>query len=112
SKRVESTERLAEPDPFADQPLGKSESEVAQLLKRHPNSDADYDHWFSVLAALHHELGDAGRALAYEWSASSAKHTDEKFDTTWNSLGRFKGKPLTLRSLIKAEQKAEPTDAD
>lgn len=87
-------------DPFADQPVGKSESEVAQLLKRHINNDADYDHWFKVLAAVHHELGDAGRELAYEWSASSAKHDDATFETKWASLGRYQGRMVTLRSLM------------
>lgn len=95
-------------DPFADQPVGKSESEVARLLEQHPNADADYDRWFKVLAAVHHELGDAGRELAYEWSSSCAKHTDEKFDTTWDSLGRYTGKQVTLRSLLKTERAATP----
>lgn len=88
-------------DPFDAQPVGKSEPEVARLLKQLPNEDADYDWWFNVLAAVHHELGDAGRELAYEWSCASQKHTDEKFDRTWGSLGRFRGKPVTLRLLMK-----------
>lgn len=92
-------------DPFADQPIGKSESEVRDLLARHSNEEADYDHWFKVLAAVHHELGDAGRDMAYEWSASAAKHTDEKFDTTWHSLGRYTGKQVTLRSLLRMEER-------
>jgi len=91
----------ASDDPFADQPVGKTEPEVARLLRAHPNGDASYEHWFNVIAAVHHELSDAGRDLAYEWSSSSAKHTDEKFDTTWNSLGRYTGRPVTLRSLLK-----------
>ena len=91
----------ASDDPFADQPVGKTEPEVARLLRAHPNGDASYEHWFQVLAALHHELADAGRELAYEWSSSSAKHTDEKFELTWNSLGRYTGRPVTLRSLLK-----------
>jgi len=91
----------ASDDPFEDQPVGKTEPEVARLLRAHPNGDASYEHWFNVIAAVHHELSDAGRDLAYEWSSSSAKHTDEKFDTTWNSLGRYTGRPVTLRSLLK-----------
>jgi len=105
---------LEEGDDFAAyaQPVGKSDKEVAALLARHPNDEADYDHWFSVLAAVHHELGDAGRELALEWSASSAKHADEKFDTTWNSLGRYTGRQITLRSLLKpAEPEHKPRAA-
>jgi KaiC/GvpD/RAD55 family RecA-like ATPase len=107
-ERVRSDTPAAD-DPFAGhtQPVGKTEPEVARLLRAHPNGDASYEHWFQVLAALHHELADAGRELAYEWSSSSSKHTDEKFDTTWNSLGRYTGRPVTLRSLLKGT-KPEP----
>lgn len=93
-------------DPFADQAVGKSESEVVSLLACHENADSDYDHWFSVLAAVQHELGDEGRDVAYDWSSSSAKHTDEKFNTTWNSLGRYTGRQITLRSLLKGHTSA------
>jgi KaiC/GvpD/RAD55 family RecA-like ATPase len=100
-------------DPFADQPVGKSETEVRDLLARHPNEEADYDHWFKVLAAVHHELGEAGEDIARAWSTEAHKHTDEKFDTTWNSLGRYTGRQLTLRSLLKGEKPApEPTESD
>lgn len=111
----QSARMLETRDDFAayTEPVGKSELEVVQLLKRHPNNEADYDHWFAVLAAVHHELGDAGREAAYEWSSSSFKHTDEKFDTTWNSLGRYTGRQITLRSLLKMNpEKGEPTEAD
>lgn len=115
--RTTAADRVEKPltdDPFVDQPVGKSDSEVASLLARHPNADSDYDHWFKVLAAVHHELSDAGRELAYEWSSSSSKHTDEKFDTTWNSLGAYTGRQITLRSLLKDDKPtlAEPTAAD
>jgi hypothetical protein len=50
---------------------------------------------------VHHETDGAGRELAYAWSSSSPKHTDERFDTTWNSLGRSGARPVTLRTLLK-----------
>jgi hypothetical protein len=87
-------------DVYVD-PVGKSESEVAVLLGGHANDDADYDHWFQVLAAVHHELGDAGREIAHDWSSTSAKHREEKFELTWGSLGRYTGRQVTLRSLLK-----------
>jgi hypothetical protein len=98
-------------DPFAEQPVGKTESEVAGLLRRHPNNEADYDHWFAVLCGVHHELGDAGRELAHEWSSSSSKHAEEKFDTTWNSLGRYTGRQTTLRTVFAfaGKELANPT---
>ena len=101
-------------DPFDDQPVGKTEQEVARLLARHPNNEADYDHWFAVLAAVNHELGDVGRELALEWSSSSTKHVDEKFEKTWESLGRYTGRQITLRSVFAfaGKEPDEPTAAD
>lgn len=93
-------------DPFDSQPVGATPAEVAAVLKRIPNSDLDYmGGWFPVLCAVHHELGDAGRELAHEWSVSSAKHTDERFDKTWNSLGSYKGRMSTYRSLLAMADK-------
>jgi hypothetical protein len=107
---VVSTERTGstDDDPFDAQPVGKTESEVAALLKRHPNDGASYDHWFRVLCGVHHELGDAGRELAYAWSAACAKHSDEKFDKTWASLGSYKGRMSTLRSVMAGAAKELP----
>ncbi len=108
------TPRDSSDDPFDAQPVGKAATEVEALLARHPNNEADYDHWFKVLAAVHHELDADGEDLARAWSASSAKHTEEKFELTWNSLGAYTGRQITLRSLLKGEKQAapEPTEAD
>jgi RecA-family ATPase len=96
-------------DPFAAhvEPVGKGVEEVRALLARHPNAEADYDHWFQVLAAVHHELGEEGEDVARAWSTEAHKHTDAKFDLTWNSLGRYTGRQVTLRSLLKGEKPAE-----
>lgn len=94
-------------DPFVDRPpVGKEAHEVEALLARHPNNEADYDHWFKVLAAVHHELGDAGEDIARAWSTESHKHTDEKFELTWNSLGSYSGRQLTLRSVMALDKSA------
>jgi hypothetical protein len=100
-------------DPFGGQPVGKSYREVEALLARLPNDDADYDSvWFPTLAAVHHELGAEGEDLARVWSAKAGKHTDERFDQTWNSLGRYEGPKRTLRSIMKqvAEKKLPPLE--
>ncbi len=90
----------ADADPFAAhaQPVG---CDVPALLARIPNADCDYDRWFQVMAAVHHETGGEGREIAYQWSTQSAKHTDERFDTCWGSLGRSGARPVTIRSLLK-----------
>jgi hypothetical protein len=97
-------------DPFAEhkQPVGKTYREVEALLKRLPNDNADYDSvWFPTIAAVHHELGEEGEDLARAWSAKAEKHTDARFDITWNSLGRYTGPQRTLRSLLKGQPPKE-----
>lgn len=84
--------------------------DVAATLSRIPNADVDYDRWFTVLAAVHHETDGGGRELAYEWSCRSAKHTDERFNTTWNSLGRSSARPITLRTLLKDAKPKAPDE--
>lgn len=109
---VEITPRaFVEIDPFGNQPLGKASGEVRELLLAHSNADVDYEDWFRIIASVHHELGEDGREIAHEWSSSSVKHTDERFDISWNSLGRYTGRSVTLRSLLKGKsQKSIPED--
>lgn len=94
--------------PLADDPFlaeahktDLSLDQVKWVLNKTPNDNLDYDKWFNVLSAVHHQLDDAGRDLAYEWSSSSGKHTDEKFELTWGSLGRYTGAQATMRALLK-----------
>ncbi len=87
-------------DPFA-QHAAPTGVDVGALIARIPNDDCDYERWFTVLAAVHHETRGKGREIAYQWSTRSGKHTDERFDTTWNSFGRNAGRPITLRTLLK-----------
>jgi hypothetical protein len=110
---MEENQRVSD-DPFAAHaaPVGKAAHEVEALLARHPNNEADYDHWFKVLAAVHHELGDAGEDIAHAWSTESHKHTDEKFELTWNSLGSYTGRQVTLRSLLKEDKAVAPPVGD
>lgn len=94
-------------DPFAAH-IAPTGVDVPSLLAKIPNDDCDYDRWFTVLAAVHHETAGAGRETAYQWSSASSKHTDERFDTTWNSLGRTNARPVTLRTLLKEAKPVAP----
>jgi P4 family phage/plasmid primase-like protien len=49
----------------------------------------DRGEWIKVLAALRHELGEEGREVAEEWSASwtDGKHDPDAFDKAWRSIG-------------------------
>jgi bifunctional DNA primase/polymerase-like protein/primase-like protein len=52
-------------------------------------SPDDYDNWFTCLAALKNDLGEAGRALALEWT-EAGKREDlqsrriDRFDAKWD----------------------------
>jgi hypothetical protein len=91
-------------DPFAAHAprTNLSPTQVEWVVKRLENTElTDYDEWFNTLCAIHHQLGEDGRDLAYEYSTKSPKHTDEKFDLSWGSLGRYTGPVATFASLLK-----------
>jgi Bifunctional DNA primase/polymerase, N-terminal/Primase C terminal 2 (PriCT-2) len=46
-------------------------------------ANCSYDVWFKVLCALKNEFGEAGRAVAHEWSITGAKHNDSDFNSQW-----------------------------
>jgi AAA domain/Primase C terminal 2 (PriCT-2)/Bifunctional DNA primase/polymerase, N-terminal len=97
-------ERPVADDPFAAHapPTDLTPKEAEWVVKHLENTDAtDYDEWFNTLCAIHHQLQEDGRDLAYEYSTRSSKHTDEKFELTWASLGRYTGAAATFASLLK-----------
>lgn len=124
SPAQESSERpVANDDPFAADapPANLTRVQVEWVLSKTENEDVDYDRWLTVLSAVNHELGDDGEDVARTWSASSPKHTDEKFDLTWSSLGRYTGAQTTMRTLLKETgqppapehpSRSRPTDDD
>ncbi len=82
-----------EDDPFAimdliKEPVGLTDDQIKRVLP--VNEDLDYDEWVEVLATISHECQyddpDRGHDLAYDWSAASDKHDDEKFEKTWRSF--------------------------
>jgi len=81
----------------APQP-GEDGHKVPDLLKWIPNNDEGYNHWFNIVSAVKHELGDAGHGDAYQWSAQAPKHDDAKFQKTWDSIQRSEGR--TIGTLI------------
>lgn len=80
--------------------VGFTYAQGEELAKRLPNDDADYEAWLSTLCAFHHEYGEDGEDLALQWSQKSPKHDHDKFQSTWESLGRYTGRQATLRTLI------------
>lgn len=114
---AERADRLAD-DPFASEapPTDLTREQVQWVLNKLPNADLDYDRWFNVMSAVHHQLGEDGEELVREWSSASGKHTDEKFNLTWNSLGRYTGPLATMRVLLKETgqppRPAKPLDGE
>lgn len=82
------------------------------LVLNDAEADVSYEDWLNIIAGIYHETdgSEEGKTLAYEWSAQSAKHVDEKFEKSWNSLD-IEGKgiaPVTFRFvLLKAKVKAD-----
>ncbi len=101
-------------DPGTD-PLGLSEDELRELVRKIPNTDAPYEGegltWLNIMAAVHHETdgSEAGEEIAYEWSDRSGKHTNERFEKTWNSFGKTLRVPVTARLLVKLAKEADNT---
>jgi len=64
--------------------------------------DCDYDTWFKVLCALHHEYGDIGFHLAEKWSqGSSNKYKANHFRQQWKSITQHQSKrPITIGTLF------------
>ena len=91
------------------------EDELEKLVMSIPNHDGiPYEvgrsqsalGWFEMLAAIHHQTGSSerGRQIAYQWSTRAPKHTDERFDKTWNSFHDDvdqRRRPMTARYIKK-----------
>jgi hypothetical protein len=85
--------------------LPEKKVEVTRLALKHiSNNDLHYDDWFKVGMCLA-QLGEDGRQLFHEWSATSKKYdqqtTDQKFDSFKPASELEKGKGLSLGSLFK-----------
>lgn len=66
------------------------------------------DTWLNILAAIHYELGEAGRTLAHEFSAQSTKYDGPTVDRHYDSFKRTGGRVTTGRTLTKLATKDSP----
>lgn len=120
SVSVERQGVVGEQDPFAAhaEPVHDlSRSQIEWVVSRIRNDEADYDRWFSVLCAIHHQIGDDGLELARTFSEKSSKHNAEVFEAKYASIGAYTGPMATLRSFLKEtgqppKGKPEPTASD
>lgn len=80
------------------------------LVANDADADVSYEDWLNVIAGIYHETdgSEDGKTIAYEWSAQSAKHVDEKFEKSWRSLD-VTGKgisPITFRFVLRRAKDA------
>ena len=95
-----------EDDPFISD-KAKVDLTAEQLLKKlHsvPNAD-DYDTWFHIGMALHHQFDGAeeGLMMWHEWSANASNYDMDALDEKWPTF-EIEGKkrePITARFIIK-----------
>ena len=96
--------------PRCDVPL----SESSDLLSYVDNDGIgqDYSFWLGVGMALHHEYSgtpDEAAALALwkSWGNASNKNDPKQYDYKWESFGKLRGQPTTLRWLLKIAHQAK-----
>jgi len=95
-------------------PKGLAADRLRGMLSR-LDPDCDYHEWTKVCAALHHETEGAewGLDLWDEWSAGGSKYKSRAdLAGHWNSFGNYKGRPVTVQSLISMSGGVSADDFD
>jgi len=87
-------------------------AEMVELVKYLQNDGDDYDTWFHVGAALHHEYAGTeheGAALALwrEYGSRSPKDDPSNYDYKWRSFAKSSVAPTTARWLLKVANQAK-----
>jgi len=109
------TEDTSAPSSTADDPFaGLQKSDVsldeAKEILSYIDPDCDYDTWFRVGAALHHEFEGASEAydLWDDWSSTGSKYDENKGandpDTKWASF-ETEGDTVSFRTLCQFARK-------
>ena len=87
---VQESGQSALEDALDDQPSDLSDEEVDAYLAAIDPELLEYDEWFKVGAALHHQFQGAeeGYCRWVAWSLRSSKHDETHMRTKWKSCGR------------------------
>jgi hypothetical protein len=71
---------------FTSGPADAADAEEVRELLSFVDPDLPYGEWLAVLMALHDHFGDAGLALAEEWSARGAKYAPGEVAAKWRGF--------------------------
>lgn len=94
------------------EPLTFTDGQLERHLDAIPVSDLHYDDWIKLGQALHHQFGgsDAGfdlwvlhtkRSSKFGVKETPAQQLREMRRVKWKSFGRYRGKPVTMASVIE-----------
>lgn len=106
--------KVDQDDPFAEDTALTviGEDELRRKLLLVPGCE-DYDTWFQIGMALHHQFegGERGLELWHEWSELASNYDADVLDEKWPTF-EIEGKgraPVTARLIIKLAKKAQET---
>ncbi len=99
------------------EPLTFTADQLTRTLGAISVSDLDYDDWIRLGQALHHQFGGSneGFSLWVEHTKRSKKFTGDKQlremrRVKWKSFGRYRGKPVTMATIVEWAKDARVAD--
>jgi hypothetical protein len=99
------------------EPLTFTSAQLGRILAAIPVSDLHYDDWIRLGQALHHQFGgsEEGFDLWLEHTKRSSKFTGDKQvremrRVKWKSFGRYRGKPVTMATIVEWAKDARVAD--
>jgi hypothetical protein len=89
-----------------------TEDAVVEALDWLPNDDAEYDDYFEVGCALHHQFGGNARGLElwHQWAERSSKYDGEDVNRRYASMGHGPSTVTFATILMKARREKEKAE--
>lgn len=94
-------------------PLDFKPGQLERILDDVPVSELHYDDWIRLGQAIHHQLGGSkeGFELWLHYTKQSAKFVGDKQiremrRSKWPSFGRYRGRPVTMATVVQWAQEA------
>lgn len=94
----------------AVEPVGMSLGEAEGILGELTDLGIDRETWRNVGMALKHEFGEDGWIVFDRWSKQQPEKYDRRTNKAqWQSFGKYRGRPFTMRSILKEVRDREDT---